>query len=525
MRECYHDIVMLDTQFSWTQFSQCNIDGTNIHERFENLCRQIFVNTYLKGESRTKYLRTNPNNPGIEVEPIYCEKENKRIGFQAKYFENGRDYKAISDSFKKTVRYYSNKIDLLILYCNMDLSLTSKPVINAEKLLSDNNISLEIVTNKAIIDLVKKYPYLGEYYFSAHTISNKKLKENNRHRINELRERFNQDFSIDTASSNKLSLFTLDHKAIELINKKKSDLINEIESLQWEYDSRFHNYTTLLKQAVTELPDIEFSTIEDSFSWYNQIHEKITQEYSILKSQLIDIEDDLLKEGKEFNDTRKKFHLKKMLSKLLELPALIKIEKEYENLIKNKVLAIKGTFGVGKSHLLAKETRLLTEEMRSCLLLVGGSYLSDEEITVQIMNKLRLQFTFDQLIDVLEAKGEKDGKPFIILIDAINETWNHTLWKNSLIDIISLIQKCNFVKLVFSYRSDYEQLLLNSEIEELIKQNEICCYEHKGFVENSAQAARMFFNSYRIPFTLYEYFSFEMTKPLFLQLYHDESEN
>ena len=99
MRECYHDIVMLDTQFSWTQFSQCNIDGTNIHERFENLCRQIFVNTYLKGESRTKYLRTNPNNPGIEVEPIYCEKENKRIGFQAKYFENGRDYKAISDSF------------------------------------------------------------------------------------------------------------------------------------------------------------------------------------------------------------------------------------------------------------------------------------------------------------------------------------------------------------------------------------------------------------------------------------------
>lgn len=519
MRECYHDIVMLDTQFSWTQFSQCNIDGTNIHERFENLCRQIFVNTYLKGESRTKYLRTNPNNPGIEVEPIYCEKENKRIGFQAKYFENGRDYKAISDSFKKTVRYYSNKIDLLILYCNMDLSLTSKPVINAEKLLSDNNISLEIVTNKAIIDLVKKYPYLGEYYFSAHTISNKKLNENNRHRINELRERFNQDFSIDTASSNKLSLFTLDHKAIELINKKKSDLINKIESLQWEYDSRFHNYTTLLKQAVTELPDIEFSTIEDSFSWYNQIHEKITQEYSILKSQLIDIEDDLLKEGKECNDTRKKFHLKKMLSKLLELPALIKIEKEYENLIKNKVLAIKGTFGVGKSHLLAKETRLLTEEMRSCLLLVGGSYLSDEEITVQIMNKLRLQFTFDQLIDVLEAKGEKDGKPFIILIDAINETWNHTLWKNSLIDIISLIQKCNFVKLVFSYRSDYEQLLLNSEIEELIKQNEICCYEHKGFVENSAQAARMFFNSYRIPFTLYEYFSFEMTKPLFLQLY------
>lgn len=519
MRECYHDIVMLDTQFSWTQFSQCNIDGTNIHERFENLCRQIFVNTYLKGESRTKYLRTNPNNPGIEVEPIYCEKENKRIGFQAKYFENGRDYKAISDSFKKTVRYYSNKIDLLILYCNMDLSLTSKSVIDAEKLLSDNNISLEIVTNKAIIDLVKKYPYLGEYYFSAHTISNKKLNENNSHRINELRERFNQDFSIDTASSNKLSLFTLDHKAIELINKKKSDLINEIESLQREYDSRFHNYTTLLKQTVTELPDIEFSTIEDSFSWYNQIHEKINQEYSILESQLIDIEDDLLKEGKEYNDTRKKFHLKKMLSKLLGIPDLIKIEKEYENLIKNKVLAIKGTFGVGKSHLLAKETRLLTEEMRSCLLLVGGSYLSDEEITVQIMNKLRLQFTFDQLIDVLEAKGEKDGKPFIILIDAINETWNHTLWKNSLIDIISLIQKCNFVKLVFSYRSDYEQLLLNSEIEELIKQNEICCYEHKGFVENSVQAARMFFNSYRIPFTLYEYFSFEMTKPLFLQLY------
>ena len=42
---------------------------------------------------------------------------------------------------------------------------------------------------------------------------------------------------------------------------------------------------------------------------------------------------------------------------------------------------------------------------------------------------------------------------------------------------------------------------------------------HTGFASNGLKASKQFFDYYRIPFTLYEYFESEMENPLFLTLY------
>lgn len=49
--------------------------------KFEDLCRQLFANENISGNKQFKYLHANPNNHGLEAEPIYDETNKRWIGF------------------------------------------------------------------------------------------------------------------------------------------------------------------------------------------------------------------------------------------------------------------------------------------------------------------------------------------------------------------------------------------------------------------------------------------------------------
>ena len=73
------------------------------------------------------------------------------------------------------------------------------------------------------------------------------------------------------------------------------------------------------------------------------------------------------------------------------------------------------------------------------------------------------------------------------------------------------------VKLVLSYRTEYQKLILPDFV--LENQTNIINMHHRGFEKNSILAAKEFLNHYNIPFTSLEYFGYEMSNPLFLTLY------
>ena len=118
-----------------------------------------------------KYIHSNPNNPGIESEPILDEINNRYIGYQAKFFDNDADYNQIKESAQKAVKYYKGKVEVIYLFCNKPLTTTSDSYRKIEKLLNDAGIALQPITDTAILDLVRKYPSLGKYYFDDHGIS------------------------------------------------------------------------------------------------------------------------------------------------------------------------------------------------------------------------------------------------------------------------------------------------------------------------------------------------------------------
>lgn len=120
--------IMAVGQITWEQFITSNHDARGVRYKFEDLCRQLFIYEFLSHNNKYKYVHSNPNNPGIESEPILDEVNNRYIGYQAKFFDNDADYSQIRESAQKAVNHYKGKLDLVYLFCNKALTTTCDAV-------------------------------------------------------------------------------------------------------------------------------------------------------------------------------------------------------------------------------------------------------------------------------------------------------------------------------------------------------------------------------------------------------------
>ncbi len=518
-------------QINWDSFKLYNQDADGIRLKFEDLCRQLFANEKISGNKQFRYLHANPNNAGLETEPIYDEVNQRWIGFQAKYFDDKVNYRDIEDSAQKTVVHYSGRVEIVFLFCNKPL--TSSSLAKTVSILQQANISLQLVTDDAILDLVRSsYPYLGSYYFGNHTLDAAWFKGHTAHMFDELSERYNRSFNVETEYSIELSLFLHDQTAAKYMNEKKGELLKEIERLYGNHEKN-RSYLCDLRTAVESLPDVDSETLYDSILWFSIVTSAVRPHLDQYEQKSKSLENDRdkaygcsydLTQPKDVcNKARNDYHeiVRKIndIEMLLELPYMLQISEREQQLLQSNVMSLQGRAGTGKSQLLAYKTNNLLKENRIALLLLAGIYLSEAPIQEQIMCNLRLDYSFEELIDVLENIGEINNRIVPIFIDALNETWNKRLWKIGLPLIIDKVKKAPMVKLVFSFRPEYGQLLFTDFIREEITKGAIATMIHRGFEGNSGSAVREFLNHYNIPFTPLEFFGAEMTNPLFLTLY------
>ena len=222
-------------QIDWNSFANYNQDARGIQFKFEDLCRQLFQNEFLFGNKKPCHLHSNPNNPGLETEPVYDETRKQNIGFQSKFFETKADYKQIQSSVEKIISNYKGRLDCVYLYCNKDLNSSSLE--RSKRSLEEAHISLELITNNGILDQVRKSKnhYLALYYFGNHQLSLNWFIEKARSTMDTMGERYNSKFNVETNTSNALSLFVRDSGAAEIINAKKSRLIDEIEAVSYTH--------------------------------------------------------------------------------------------------------------------------------------------------------------------------------------------------------------------------------------------------------------------------------------------------
>jgi tetratricopeptide (TPR) repeat protein len=99
-------------------------------------------------------MHANPNNAGVESEPVTRASDSKRVSYQAKFFENNIDYQQIEDSMKTAVNHYADRLDVIYLYCNKSVTVSCDSYARIEKLLLEDSIELVPFCNQEILDLL-----------------------------------------------------------------------------------------------------------------------------------------------------------------------------------------------------------------------------------------------------------------------------------------------------------------------------------------------------------------------------------
>lgn len=497
---------------TWSQFEICNADKRNA---FESMCRLLFKHTYL---NNINTYHSNANNPGVEIEPVLTE-SGKRISFQSKYFEklDSSCYSQIQHSAGRTIKFYSGKLDVLYLYCNLDLTTTSKTYDETVNDLKNHGIQLVLISNNTILDQVIEEPAIASYYFLTHNLDEDWFYENITTSLNALGTRYNSEFNVTTTLNQYLDLFSCNENAIRLVNSKKPEAIKTIKSNRWKYDENCH-FIDGLCRFIKSLDDVTISTISDCFDWSNRIKSEFSNDFARITDKL----NSKCKELDECESREEKQKIKReiyILQELSELDAVLKLEKIEKNLIKNKMIIVSGNAGTGKSQLFAFNSKKAIQNGLYSILILGQTLINNQYLESQIPSILGLNCEFDELLNILECLGEIHNQPIVIYIDAVNESNYRDIWKNGLSTIYNKIKNLNYVRVAVSVRSGYEPFVFDNNIINLQTSQEITNIHHTGFQENSIEAVREFLDFYNIPFYPSFSISYELTNPLFLLLF------
>lgn len=149
---------------TWPQFAVCNDDAT---DAFEDMARRLFSLEFL-GNGTIPH--SDHNNPGVEVLPILelphsDGSKQRKISFQAKYFEGNVSYLKIKESMNQAIKHYGDELDLIYLFCNKTLTTTTKGYGDTVALLKKAEIELYPISNREVLDLVSKYKDIANYFF------------------------------------------------------------------------------------------------------------------------------------------------------------------------------------------------------------------------------------------------------------------------------------------------------------------------------------------------------------------------
>lgn len=498
---------------SWAQFEICN---SNKREAFEQLCRWLFNEFFFDGK---ELLQSNPNNPGVEVTPVFHSASNKRISFQAKYFDS-IDYEQIKESVKTAVKYYAGKLDVIYLYCNKDVTVTSKAYQSVLDVLKPAGIDLVPITNQEILNQIMKNETMCWHFFDQVMLSNQWFRERLDISLSSLGPRYNDEFNVPTQTEELFNYFLCNTDAVNRINHNKNELLASLVNDRYKYLCCSGALYEIIN-AIESLEDISIENILDCLTWSDTLSCSCSSAFSVIdaiakkkKDELanIDRDDSLDKRIAIAEDIA-------ALDYLLRIPQLIAPEGYEQTLMQNQTLVIKGNAGSGKSQLLAVAAEKLVQAERGVLLLLGTNYINDHILCTQTSEIIGTNVPLDAFLHKLEAIAVQNNAYSYLFVDAINESTYKKVWKTGVQSLLAKLSQYPHIKLVISVRTGYEKLVFDDATVESISAGTLACLVHTGFREESIEATLTFLNHYGIPFLPSYFLQSEMTNPLFLTLF------
>lgn len=500
-------------EITWAQFEVCN---ENPQSAFENMCRWLFNDFFFNGKA---ILHSEPNNPGVEVVPVYHEDTKKRISFQAKFFSE-MDYEQIKHSAQTAVNHYAGELDVVYLYCNKDVTTTGKGYQAVVSILDAYGIEIVPITNQEILTQVIKNETIAWQYFDYFTLSDEWLCDHIQAGLTSLGPRYNDKFNIPTETEKQLSFFLCTQDAVDEINRTKAATLERIKR-NYSVPEGGKDLRRMLIAAINALPDVSCSDIQDCIRWPDAIKKDCFQAIEAVSNIICKREADEAEAEREgdFEKSNKIWSEIRSYTDLIHIPDAVIPQAHSCSLMGKQVLIVRGNAGTGKSHMFGVAAKKLVDSGHKAILLLGSDYLTDQSIMSQTSDVLNVDLTLKAVLHKLEAHALQNGVFSYIFIDAINESTHKSIWRSGLQQLIRLLKNFRHIKLAISIRSGYERIVLSDDVNRGLESNEIGNIVHNGFMEESIEATLTFLNYYGIPFLPSYFLQAEMTNPLFLTLY------
>lgn len=178
-------------------------------------------------------------------------------------------------------------------------------------------------------------------------------------------------------------------------------------------------------------------------------------------------------------------------------------------------LLVLGYPGRGKTHLFCDVAEKRAARGLVTVLLMGQHFDGTTPIWKQISRMVNVpSWDRDRILDVLEARARRSGRPALLLVDALNEGGGLALWPTRLARLLADVRGRRWIVIAVSCRTSYAPLVAQG-----LPTRRLTRIEHNGFALREDEAIARFFSHYGLPLPHVPLLRPEYAVPLFLKLF------
>lgn len=517
------------------------IDGSQ-RDGFEELCSQI-AHSFEDVPDSWSYTRLGDPDAGIECK--WEAPSGEVWGWQAKYVDNidNSSLSQIDGSIKRALDNYPG-LSRYFICVPCDRPHGARDGVKTalekwedreekwERWADERDMDVEFIFwgQSELIEFLSEDQHKGRLYFWFDTegLTGSKLEEELDVTISNAKDRYSPELHVETGNADIFEPFgrtptfvgdvedhldELHEKAERLFTGDNIDVLTEAG----EEDSR------KLRQAVERIPTLlgniekipEEIPIHELQRTCNDANDAIRELETGLHSLKEDAEEE--KDAVETTEKATLRDFRQLRSAVIDIQRFVNgNDLQAAN---KSALKLLGDAGMGKTHLLCNVAKTRTDAGYPTIMVLGEN-LREGDIWTQIINRLGLDCTTDELLGALDSFGESRGIRSLIMIDALNESPDPRMWNSRLPGLISKIENYPHVGLCVSCRTGYEDLVIPDSIEEDIVES-----VHYGFNNVEYEAVRKFFDAHGIEHSSIPVLKREFQVPLFLKLFCENLES
>lgn len=306
-----------------------------------------------------------------------------------------------------------------------------------------------------------------------------------------------------------LSLYRKLKKSNHLIQSGENKIKNK-EELDELYN-KLNSISSILKAIKSPKNPIDFDMITQLADESLEIMERFIIELKNAENQETELDDDSNEKSFNIRTEQVESNYYAFMGVIREIKRFAR--NECSILTNLPALLIYGEAGIGKTHLLCDIAKNRIEKELPTILLLGGHF-NNEEPWSQIIKQLGLSCTKDEFLGALEASAQLTGSRALILIDALNESFDTNLWPNHITGMLSTLSRYPWIGIAISVRDSYLDLIIPEQAS-----SKLTYLRHDGFSSNEYNATEIFFEYYEINSPKMPLLNPEFSNPLFLKIF------